>query len=147
MLGSQPVSRTASLFGRPTQPQVRSWLGLDVGKIRPSVNTEAGTGIVLNGYKVVFVPFSGGKPSGMAQDVVTGFLNGDNQARGRLAGVASDKSGALLIADDVGNAVGRVTTAKLQMTEHWWTSSGRIVAPAMRRLPLGRRGVRPSASK
>ena len=66
---------------------------------------------VLNGYKVTFVPFSDGKPNGMAQDVVTGFLNSDNQARGRPVGVAIDKSGTLLIADDVGNTVWRVTSA------------------------------------
>jgi glucose/arabinose dehydrogenase len=65
----------------------------------------------LNGYKVVFVPFKEGKPSGMAQDVVTGFLNSENQARGRPVGLAVDKSGALLIADDVGNTVWRVTSA------------------------------------
>jgi glucose/arabinose dehydrogenase len=65
----------------------------------------------LNGYKVVFVPFSNGQPNGMAQDVVTGFLNSDNQARGRPVGLAVDKSGALLIADDVGNTVWRVTAA------------------------------------
>ena len=65
----------------------------------------------LNGYKVVFIPFDNGQPKGMAQDVVTGFLNGDNQARGRPVGLAIDKSGALLIADDVGNAVWRVTSA------------------------------------
>jgi glucose/arabinose dehydrogenase len=65
----------------------------------------------LNGYKVVFVPFSNGKPSGMAQDVVTGFLNDENQARGRPVGLAVDKTGALLIADDVGNTVWRVTSA------------------------------------
>jgi glucose/arabinose dehydrogenase len=64
---------------------------------------------VLNGYKVVFVPFTDGKPSGKAQDVVTGFLNDDGQARGRPVGLAVDKSGALLIADDVGNTVWRVT--------------------------------------
>ena len=64
----------------------------------------------LNGYKVVFVPFKDGKPNGIAQDVVTGFLNGDNQARGRPVGLAIDKSGALLIADDVGNTVWRVTS-------------------------------------
>jgi glucose/arabinose dehydrogenase len=64
---------------------------------------------VLNGYKVVFVPFTQGKPSGKAQDVVTGFLNNDGQARGRPVGLAVDKSGALLIADDVGNTVWRVT--------------------------------------
>ena len=66
---------------------------------------------VLNGYKVVYVPFANGKPNGMAQDVVTGFLNDSNQSRGRPVGVAIDKSGALLIADDVGNTVWRVTSA------------------------------------
>jgi len=64
---------------------------------------------VLNGYKVVFVPFADGKPNGTAQDVVTGFLNNDGQARGRPVGLAIDESGALLIADDVGNTVWRVT--------------------------------------
>ncbi|MBV9530642.1 MAG: sorbosone dehydrogenase family protein [Bradyrhizobium sp.] len=66
---------------------------------------------ILNGYKVVFVPFSNGKPSGMAQDVVTGFLDKNGKARGRPVGLAVDKSGALLIADDVGNTVWRVTGA------------------------------------
>jgi glucose/arabinose dehydrogenase len=65
----------------------------------------------LNGYKVIYVPFSDGKPSAAAQDVVTGFLNNDNQARGRPVGLAVDKTGALLIADDVGNTVWRVTAA------------------------------------
>jgi glucose/arabinose dehydrogenase len=62
----------------------------------------------FNGYKVVFVPFADGRPSGKAQDFVTGFLDGD-KARGRPVGVAFDKSGGLLIADDVGNTVWRVT--------------------------------------
>jgi glucose/arabinose dehydrogenase len=62
----------------------------------------------FNGYKVVFVPFADGRPSGKTQDFVTGFLDGD-KARGRPVGVAFDKSGALLIADDVGNTVWRVT--------------------------------------
>jgi hypothetical protein len=65
----------------------------------------------LNGYKVVFVPFSGGKPSGIAQDVVTGFLDADGHTHGRPVGLAVDRSGALLIADDVGNAVWRVSSA------------------------------------
>ncbi len=65
----------------------------------------------FNGYKVVFVPFSGGRPSGKAEDVVTGFLDADGAARGRPVGVAVDKTGALLIADDVGNTVWRVTSA------------------------------------
>ncbi len=70
---------------------------------------------VLNGYKVVFIPFSDGKPSGKPQDVVMGFLNADDQARGRPVGLAVDKSGALLIADDVGNTVGRVSGAAANM--------------------------------
>jgi glucose/arabinose dehydrogenase len=65
----------------------------------------------LNGYKVVFVPFADGKPSGPAQDVVTGFLTSDDHARGRPVGVAIDKTGALLVADDLGDKVWRVTAA------------------------------------
>jgi glucose/arabinose dehydrogenase len=64
----------------------------------------------FNGYKVVFVPFSGGRPNGKAEDVVTGFLNANGEAYGRPVGVAVDKTGALLIADDVGNTVWRVTS-------------------------------------
>ena len=65
-----------------------------------------------SGYKVIFVPFSDGKPSGMPRDVLTGFVNGDGEARGRPVGVAIDSSGALLVADDVGNTVWRVTRAR-----------------------------------
>jgi glucose/arabinose dehydrogenase len=65
----------------------------------------------LNGYKVVFVPFHDGRPSGAAQDVVTGFLDANDHARGRPVGLAVDQSGALLIADDVGNTVWRVSSA------------------------------------
>jgi glucose/arabinose dehydrogenase len=64
----------------------------------------------FNGYKVVYVPFANGKPAGKAQDVVTGFLE-DDQARGRPVGVAIDGTGALLIADDAGNAVWRVAAS------------------------------------
>jgi glucose/arabinose dehydrogenase len=63
----------------------------------------------LNGYKVVFVPFRDGRPSGKAEDVVTGFVNAKDEAKGRPVGLAVDKSGALLIADDVGNTVWRVS--------------------------------------
>ena len=66
---------------------------------------------VLNGYKVVFIPFVNGKPNGMAQDVVTGFLTPDDKARGRPVGLALDNKGAILIADDVGGAVWRVSAA------------------------------------
>jgi glucose/arabinose dehydrogenase len=65
----------------------------------------------LNGYKVVYVPFADGRPNGPAQDVVTGFLSADEKSRGRPVGLAIDKSGALLIADDVGNTVWRVTSS------------------------------------
>jgi glucose/arabinose dehydrogenase len=65
----------------------------------------------LNGYRVVFVPFANGRPNGPAQDVVTGFLNADEKARGRPVGLALDKAGNLLIADDVGNTIWRVSSA------------------------------------
>jgi len=61
-----------------------------------------------SGYKVVFVPFANGKPQGEQQDVLTGFLDAQGNARGRPVGVAMAKDGALLVADDVGNAVWRV---------------------------------------
>jgi glucose/arabinose dehydrogenase len=64
-----------------------------------------------SGYKVIFVPFAGGRPSGPAEDVLTGFLDNDGKARGRPVGVAVDKAGALLVADDVGNTIWRVTPA------------------------------------
>lgn len=67
--------------------------------------------IPFSGYKVVFVPFSGGRPSGRPVDVLTGFLSAHGEAQGRPAGVAMDRSGALLVADDVGNIVWRVTPA------------------------------------
>ena len=62
-----------------------------------------------SGYKVVFVPFRDGRPAGPMEDFLTGFLNSEGQALGRPVGVAVDKSGALLVADDVGNTVWRVT--------------------------------------
>ena len=62
----------------------------------------------VSGYRVVFVPFSGGKPSGPAEPFLTGFLDAKGQALGRPVGVAVDKFGALLVADDVGNVVWRV---------------------------------------
>jgi glucose/arabinose dehydrogenase len=64
-----------------------------------------------SGYKVIFVPFSGGRPAGQPVDVLTGFVNGDGEAFGRPVGVAVDRRGALLVADDVGNTVWRVVGA------------------------------------
>lgn len=64
-----------------------------------------------SGYKVVFVPFADGKPAGPPEGFLSGFVDADGKARGRPAGVAVDHAGALLVADDVGNVIWRVTPA------------------------------------
>ncbi|MGE7370690.1 PQQ-dependent sugar dehydrogenase [Neorhizobium sp. NPDC001467] len=69
----------------------------------------------FNGYKVVYVPFENGMPSGKSQDVVTGFLQNE-QARGRPVGLGIDGTGALLVADDAGNTVWRVAPADGRVT-------------------------------
>jgi glucose/arabinose dehydrogenase len=63
----------------------------------------------LSGYRVIFVPFSSGRPQGEIREVLTGFVNDEGEARGRPVGLAVDATGALLVADDVGNTVWRVT--------------------------------------
>ena len=65
----------------------------------------------LSGYKVIFVPFIDGHPSGKPIDVLTGFLDHTDQARGRPVGVDMDRTGALLVADDAGDTVWRVTAS------------------------------------
>ncbi|WP_201189657.1 PQQ-dependent sugar dehydrogenase [Pseudomonas fluorescens] len=65
-----------------------------------------------SGYKVIFVPFSAGKPNGAPIDVLTGFLNDKEEAMGRPVGVVIDRQGDLLVADDVGNKVWRVSAVK-----------------------------------
>ncbi|MCD0279296.1 sorbosone dehydrogenase family protein [Xanthomonas melonis] len=62
-----------------------------------------------SGYKVIFVPFVGGKPSGTPITVLDGFLDAEGNAQGRPVGVALDNAGALLVADDVGNVIWRAT--------------------------------------
>ena len=62
----------------------------------------------LAGYKVLFVPFADGRPSGEAQDFLTGFLNERGEAQGRPVGVHADRTGAILVADDVGDIIWRV---------------------------------------
>lgn len=64
------------------------------------------------GYKVIFVPFAGGKPAGPVEDFLTGFLNDEGKAQGRPVGVTVDGAGAVLVADDVGNVVWRVSKAQ-----------------------------------
>lgn len=66
-----------------------------------------------SGYKVIFVPFNNGQPNGPPIDVLTGFLGKKGDAFGRPVGVAMDLTGALLVADDVGNSIWRVSNACL----------------------------------
>jgi len=82
-----------------------------------------------SGYKVIFVPFAEGKPSGRPIDVLTGFLSPEGKAFGRPVGVALDKQGALLVADDVGNVI--------------WRVSARIHSSALRTSPP--KGASPSS--
>jgi len=65
-----------------------------------------------SGYKVIFVPFANGQPAGPPEDILTGFLNANGDALGRPVGVTFDRAGALLVADDVGNVVWRVTAQR-----------------------------------
>lgn len=66
----------------------------------------------LSGYKVIFVPFEGGKPSGPSRDILTGFLSADEKhSFGRPVGVTIGPDGSLLVADDVGDVIWRVTAA------------------------------------
>jgi glucose/arabinose dehydrogenase len=65
----------------------------------------------LSGYRVIFVPFRGGRPDGAPLEVLTGFVDEDGNAQGRPVGVAVDRAGGLLVADDVGNVVWRVTSS------------------------------------
>jgi glucose/arabinose dehydrogenase len=66
----------------------------------------------MSGYKVVFVPFENGRPSGPARDILSGFLAPDErESYGRPVGVALGPDGSLLVADDVGDVIWRVTGA------------------------------------
>lgn len=65
----------------------------------------------LSGYKVVFVPFAQGRPAGAMQDVLIGFLDAEGNARGRPVGIAVDARGGVLVADDAGNAIWRLSQA------------------------------------
>jgi glucose/arabinose dehydrogenase len=101
-----PVVELAAGQTAPASFPARYALGAFVGQ-HGSWNRKP-----ASGYKVVFVPFSGGKPNGAAQDFLTGFLDAKGQALGRPVGVAVDRTGALLVADDVGNVVWRVSAAR-----------------------------------
>lgn len=64
------------------------------------------------GYRVIFVPFSGGAPAGPPEEILGGFVNADGQAMGRPVGTQFDAAGALLVADDVGRVIWRVSPAR-----------------------------------
>jgi glucose/arabinose dehydrogenase len=67
-----------------------------------------------SGYKVVFVPFADGRPNGLPIDVLTGFVTPSGDAMGRPVGIVVDGAGALLVADDVGNVIWRVSPAPIR---------------------------------
>ena len=67
-----------------------------------------------SGYKVIFVPFANGMPSGPSQDILTGFVNAEGEAMGRPVGLTMDRTGAILVADDVGNVIWRVKSSGAQ---------------------------------
>ena len=93
-------------------------LGLDFS--RPEMGAKFANGAFIGehgswnrdnpvGYKVIFVPFAGGRPAGEPIDFVTGFRDADGKTRGRPVGVTVDPKGALIVADDLANVVWRVT--------------------------------------
>ena len=91
----------ASASGNMLGPSFRQ--GMFVGQ-HGSWNREP-----RSGYKVIFVPFENGRPRGQPVDVLTGFVRENGDAMGRPVGVAVDGRGGLLVADDVGNTVWRVS--------------------------------------
>ena len=100
-LGNHMASLGLTFYTAQLMPQYRS--GALIGQ-HGSWNRKP-----HSGYKVIFVPFQNGQPSGMPQDVLSGFLNDQGEALGRPVGVAVDRFGAILVADDVGNMVWRVS--------------------------------------
>lgn len=103
-LGAHTASLGLAFYDATLMPQYRG--GAFIGQ-HGSWNRRP-----RSGYKVIFVPFANGQPAGLPRDVLTGFLDADGHARGRPVGVAIDREGALLVADDVGNTVWRVAPAK-----------------------------------
>ena len=65
------------------------------------------------GYRVIFVPFRGGRPAGPPVDFATGFMEEGGKTRGRPVGVSVDPRGALIVADDLSNTIWRITPKTL----------------------------------
>lgn len=103
-LGSHTASLGLTFYDDDLMPSLRG--GAIIGQ-RGSWNR-----IPASGYRVILVPFADGRPSGPPQDILTGFLNTHGRARGRPVGVETDARGALLVADDVGRAIWRVSPAQ-----------------------------------
>lgn len=103
-LGAHTASLGLTFYESQSFPQ-SYWNGAFIGQ-HGSWNRRP-----FSGYKVIFVPFKEGKPDGMPQDFLTGFQTGEI-AHGRPVGVAVDKTGALLVADDLGNTIWRVAVDK-----------------------------------
>ncbi len=101
-LGAHTASLGLHFYAFDAFPE-RYWNGAFVGQHGSWNRSER------VGYKVIFVPFSQGAPSGRPEDFLTGFLNERGEAQGRPVGVAMDQTGALLVADDVGNIIWRVS--------------------------------------
>ena len=103
-LGAHTASLGLAFYDAELMPQYRG--GAVIGQ-HGSWNRS-----VPSGYRVIFVPFAGGRPAGPPQDVLSGFLSADGEALGRPVGVVVDRRGALLVADDVGDVIWRVTAAR-----------------------------------
>jgi glucose/arabinose dehydrogenase len=103
-LGAHTASLGLAYSGRTSLPD-RFRNGMFVGQ-HGSWNRKP-----RSGYTVIFVPFSHGKPAGKPIDVLNGFVRENGDAMGRPVGVAIDGRGALLVADDVGDVIWRVTSA------------------------------------
>ncbi|WP_250453269.1 sorbosone dehydrogenase family protein [Caballeronia sp. ATUFL_M2_KS44] len=103
-LGAHTASLGLAFYDAKAFPQ-HYWNGAFIGQ-HGSWNRKP-----RSGYKVVFVPFENGKPSGPPEDMLTGFLSSDGHALGRPVGVVVDHTGSLLVADDVGNVIWRVAPA------------------------------------
>ncbi len=103
-LGAHTASLGLAFYDAKAFPQ-HYWNGAFIGQ-HGSWNRKP-----RSGYKVIFVPFQDGKPSGPPEDILTGFLSADGHALGRPVGVAVDHAGGLLVADDVGNTVWRLAPA------------------------------------
>jgi glucose/arabinose dehydrogenase len=103
-LGAHTASLGLTFYKSGSLP-ARYWGGAFVGQ-HGSWNREP-----RSGYQVIFVPFAGGQPAGPPEVILSGFVNANGHALGRPVGVAVAKDGALLVADDVGNVVWRVTAA------------------------------------